>query len=253
MTNLITYAYSYYYIVLILQGICVFHSVRKGNQAKWIWIILVFSFVGCIVYICTEIIKRRHVNSIQSGVINIVNPSGRIKELEKKFNFSDTFATRTALADAYLESGMHEKAIELYEPALNGLFSNNEHVVNQLILAYYHVKRYADVVRIAPRIENTLNFQKSKANLLYALSLEQVGNLNEAEKQFMNMNHRFSNFEARYNYGEFLLRDKREDHAALIFQDILDEAQHMNRNEKGRSVIWIEKAKVARTRLGQKV
>jgi hypothetical protein len=253
MSNLLTYAYSYYYIVLILQGICVFHSIRKGNQAKWIWIIIMVPLIGCVIYICTEIIKRRHVNSIQSGVVSIVNPGGRIKDLEKKFNFSDTFATRTALADAYLESGMYDKAIELYEPALHGLFHNNEHVVSQLILAYYYVKRYADVVKIAPRIANTMNFSKSKTNLLYALSLEQVGNLNEAEKQFMNMNHRFSNFEARYTYGEFLLRDKREDHAALIFQDILDEAQHMNRNEKGRSVVWIGKAKSAYSKLKQRV
>ncbi|HXB42189.1 MAG TPA: tetratricopeptide repeat protein [Bacteroidia bacterium] len=241
--------YEYYYLVLILQGICVFHSIRKGNQSKWIWIIVFLPLIGCIAYLFTEIIKRRHVSSLQEGMATLVNPGGRIKDLEKKFTFSDTHANRVALADAYLESGLYEKAAELYEPTLKGMFYDNEHVVKQLIIAYHHLGKPEKLIEIAPRIKNVVDFSTSKSNLLYALALEQTGKFDLAEKEYKAMNHRFSNYEARYQYGDFLLHLNRKEDAALIFNDMVEEAEQMNRKEKGNNTIWIDKAKTELKRI----
>lgn len=241
MGNLFMLFYEYYYVVLILQGLCVFHSIRKGNQQKWIWIIVFLPMIGCIAYIFTEIVKKQHVSAIQTDVVNLVNPSGRIRDLEKKFKFSDTFANRVALADAYLQNGANEKAIELYEPALAGTFSDNEHVIKQLMQAYYQVGRYNDVVRLAPKVSRDISFSKSKSNLFYAFALEQLGRTDLAEKEYKAMNHRYSNYEARYYYGDFLVRMDRKEEAAVLFQDIYNEAEQMTRSEKGSSKVWIDK------------
>src|ERR1700752_5406024 len=91
--------YNYYFLVVLLQGICVFHSIRRGTQSKWLWIIVFLPLIGCIAYLFTEVIKKRHVSTVQSGVQNMVNPSGKITDLEKKFKFSDTLTNRVALAD----------------------------------------------------------------------------------------------------------------------------------------------------------
>ena len=69
--------------------------------------------IGCLAYLFTEIVQRRHVSSLRNNVTVIVNPGGKIRDLEKKFNFSDTFATRVALADAYLAKGMYKRSIAL--------------------------------------------------------------------------------------------------------------------------------------------
>ncbi len=234
--------YSYYYLVLILQGLCVFHSIKRGTQGKWLWLIVFLPLIGCIVYIFSEVIKKRHVSAVQSTVQTIANPGGRINDLEKRFKFSDTFTNRVALADAYLQNGANEKAIELYEPGLTGVFHDNEHVVKQLIQAYYNLGQYDKIVAIAPKVSRSFEFSKHRANLLYALALQQLGNNTQAEKEFNAMNHRFSNYEARYCYGDFLLKQHRKEDAALIFHDIVDEAQHMTRKEKGDSKTWIDKA-----------
>jgi hypothetical protein len=249
MFNLLQAAYSYYYVVLILQGICVIHSIRKGNQSKWIWIIVFLPLIGSIAYIFTDIIKKRHISSLQSGVVSVVNPNGRIRDLEKRFEFTDTFENRVALADAYLENGMNEKAIELYEPALNGLFKNNEHLVKQLVLAYTNVNRYEDIVKICPRITGTINFSKSLTNLQYAVALDKMGFAEAAEKEFISMNRRLINYEQRFFYGEFLVRQEREEDAVLVFQEMLEESKHFNRTERGKSKIWIDRASVEWTRL----
>ncbi|MCC6370669.1 MAG: PLDc N-terminal domain-containing protein [Bacteroidia bacterium] len=235
--------YEYYYLVIILQAICVFHSIRKGNQSKWIWIIVFLPFVGSLAYIFTEIVKRQHVTSIQSTVVNMVNPTGRISDLEKQFKYSNTFVNRCALADAYLQNGENERAIELYEPGLTGVFQNNEHVIKQLMVAYYNLGRYQDVVNLAPKVSSTMNFSKTRNNLLYAFALEKTGKTDLVEKEYKNMNHRFSNYEARYNYGCFLLRQNRKEDAGLVFYDVVEEGQQMNRREKGENGIWIDKSK----------
>ncbi len=235
--------YNYYYIVLIIQGLCVFHSVKRGTQSKWLWLIVFLPVIGSLIYVFTEIIQKRHISGVQSSIQNIANPSGKINELEKRFKFSDTFTNRVALADAYLENGLNEKAIELYEPALSGVFNDNEHVVKQLIIAYYNLQHYSKVAAIAPKVLKSFEFSKSRANLLYALSLIEIGDMINAEKELNAMNHRFSNYEARYYYGDFLLKQKRKEEAALVFHEIVDESQHLSRKEKGNSTTWIDKSK----------
>jgi hypothetical protein len=242
MFGFLTNIYDYYYIVLILQGICAFHSIRRGTQSKWIWIIVFLPLIGSIAYIFTEIVKKQDVASVQSNVSTIINPTGRIKTLEKNLKFSNTFTNRTALADAYVGNRQFDKAIELYEPDLSGLHHDNQPMIKNLIQCYHHFERWDDIVKIAPRISKNMDFSKTIANLYYAYALEKTGKLKEAEEEYKKMMHRFSNFEQRYAYGDFLLRMQKKEDAALVFHEIMEESQHMSRAEKGNSKQWMDKA-----------
>jgi hypothetical protein len=244
MFDLFEDVYEYYYLVLLLQALCIFHSIRRGNEQKWIWIILFLSLIGCLVYIFSEIIKWQHLSAIKSTATHIINPGGLINELEKRFKFSATYANRITLADAYLNAGMYEKAIALYEETLQGVFQNNDHVMQQLIHAYFETDRFEEIVPLGARLTNTMNFSKSRTNLLYALALEKTGRWELVEKQYQAMNHRFSNFEARYHYGIFLLGQSRNEDASLVFFDMVEEWEQMSRSEKGQASVWINKAKI---------
>ncbi len=235
--------YGYYYLIIVFQAVCVIHALRNGLLQKWIWLIVFLPLIGSIAYFFTEIIQKRHVNKVQNNVGQLINPGGRIRDLEKKFRFSDTFTNRIVLADAYLNKQLFEEAIELYESGLTGVFEDNEHVVIQLMKAYFSVGRYEDVVKLAEKIKNNAHFSSTTGSLVYAQALEKIGNIEAAEKQFSAMNHRFSNYEARYLFGEFLKRNNRMEQAQKQFQQIVDEAEQMNRKEKSHSITWINKSK----------
>lgn len=238
--------YSQYYVLVIaLQGICAFHSIRKGTQSKWIWIIVFLPLVGSLAYIFTEIIQKQHVSSVQEGVAAIVNPSGRVRKLERALKFSDTMANRTALADAYLASGMYAQAALQYESCLNLAFSNNAYVIMNLIQAYYHLGRFEDIIRLAPRVVNDISFPKSPACLMHAIALEKGGHTDQADSEYAKLNLRFSNYEARYRYGMFLLSTGKRDAALKVLRGIEAEAQHMTRGEMGSSKGWILKTEQA--------
>jgi hypothetical protein len=235
---------SYFYIItILLQGICVYHCIRKGRQNSWIWLIVFLPIIGCLIYFFTEIITRREMQNVQAGVGTMFNPGGRIKRLEENIKVSDAFENKVALADAYLDAGQVTRAIELYEWSLEGNFAENEHVLNQLIIAYFQSKRFEEVIPLAKKIYKRPQFARSKAHILYAMALERTGNIEMAEAEFKTMKARFSNFEARYQYGLFLQREGRHDEGRQLFAQIVDEASHLSSQERSYNRPCISQAK----------
>lgn len=236
-------SHYFYYVTIGLQAICVLHCLKKGNQNKWIWIIVFLPVIGCLIYLFTEIFTDRQLSQVSSGVASVLNPRGSVRKLEEQLRFADTFQNRIALADAYLANGRTEDAIDLYEQSYTGVFTENEYLLKQLIIAYSIVKRYEDIILLAQKIYRTPQFPRSRAHLLYAIALENTGNGPMAEKEFKSMNARFSDYESRYQYGLFLLRARRNDEAKQVFNEILSEASHLTSRERRGNQAWLNQSR----------
>jgi len=233
---------QFYIITVILQAICVIHCLKNKTSNNWIWLIVFLPMIGCLIYIFSEILTRSQIRNFQSGFGEMISPSGSIKKLEDNLRFSDTFQNRVSLADAYLMNRQYEKATELYEGSLDGVFSENEYVLSQLVLAYKQQKRYSDIIHCAEKIYNRPQFQRSKAHIFYAAALAETGMNEKAEKEFLKMNMRFSNFEARF-YSQFLESHDRKEEAKNILLDIVDEFPRLTHVERRENREWFSKAK----------
>lgn len=236
---------SYYYIIIGLAIFCGVHSYRRGTLSRWIYWLVFLPFFGSLYYLFSEVL-----NNNRSGLPRAVNyapkktvSGGGIRKLEEQLRFSDTFNNRVNLADAYLANGQTEQAIELYQSSLTGAFAENEHVMQQLIVAYYEAGQYAEILPLAKKLYKTTQFARSKQHLLYAMALENLGRTTEAENEFKTMKGRYSNFEQRYQYGLFLVRAGRDEDAWQIFTDILNEEPHLSSMEKRSNRQWFSKSK----------
>jgi len=234
---------NYYYIILILEAFCIIHSLRRGTQQKWLWILIVIPVFGCLYYIYSEILSNRGIRAPKINVEAVINPGAKIKRLEEEVRFTDTFANRVKLADAYLEAGLTDKALEIYKNSLTGAFVENEHVMAQLIVAYFEKGQYNEVIPIAKKLYKLPQFARSKAHILYAKSLELTYQEELAENEFKLMKGRYSYFEPRYEYGMFLTRAGRDDDAWQIFTDMLNEQSHLSPVERKSNKVWFAKAK----------
>lgn len=234
---------SYYYIIIALQALCVIHCMRRKTQNYWIWIIVCLPLIGCIAYLFVEVISKRDISTISSNIGNTINPSGRIKDLERKLEFADTFDNKVALADAYMQAKRVDEALELYESCHVGIFKDNEYLEMKLIVAYYEKGRYDEILELGEKLRGKVDFRKTHAHVLYALTLEMKGRNDEAEKEFRTMNGRFSDFECRFHFGQFLVRAGRSDEAHEIFNSMLQEAAQMNGREKRQYSEWLGKAR----------
>ena len=225
---------------LVLQAICVIHCIRRNNQNKWIWIIVFLPFVGSLAYIFTEIISTRDIQTVGAGVSHILNPKGTIRRLEQELQFADTFQNRLALADAYLAMGEVQKAVTLYEKSLTGNFVDNEHVLKQLILAYYDAHQFEKVVNAAEKIYTRPQFVRSRAHIYYAIALEKTGNVQKAEEEFLKLGGRFSQYKARYQYAKFLQRQQRFHESVSLLSEIKKEESHLGPIERRDNKYWIQ-------------
>jgi hypothetical protein len=244
MMSLLYGAGNYYYIILILDAFCIIHSFRRGTQQKWLWMLIVLPIIGSLVYIYQEILTNRHAVRIPKVDVGaVLNPGIKLKRLEDELRFTDTFANKVKLADAYLEAGFTDKAIELYKSSLTGAFDENEHVIAQLIIAYCQQERYTEVIPLAKKIYKLQQFPRSKAHMCYAMALEHTGQVEMAENEFKAMKGRYSYFEPRYQYGLFLVRQNRDQDAYQIFADILNEVPQLSAMERKASKTTFAKAK----------
>jgi hypothetical protein len=151
----------FYYVSIILQAVCVIHCLRRGNQQRWIWLIIFLPFIGCITYFFTEIVSANQVRGWQSGAGGLFGSVGRISRLENNIRFTDTFNNRVMLADAYMAAGRTDEAIELYASSLTGAFTENEYVIKQLVSAYFEKQRYAETIVMARKLYVSIWFVSS--------------------------------------------------------------------------------------------
>ena len=190
-----------------------------------------------------EVFNRNSVQQMQSGMSNTLYPQSTIKKLEKQLQFSDTFNNRILLADAYLLANDAGKAIEIYETSSTGAFEDNEHVLMQLIIAYFQLGRYADAIKVAKKVYGKPIFINAHQRVLYAMALDKVGETELAEKEFSSMKAKYGYFEARYQYGLFLLDKNRINEARNIFADITNEFPYLTSFEKRNNRSWFNNAK----------
>ncbi|MFD0748603.1 hypothetical protein ACFQZS_00520 [Mucilaginibacter calamicampi] len=234
---------NWYYIPLILQGLCLIHSFRNGTQQKWLWIIVFLPVIGSLIYLYQEILSNRRIKINAPDISAVFDPGVKLKRLENEVKFTDTFANRIKLADAYLDAGYVDKAVEIYTTSLTGAFAENEHVLAQLIVAYDRQGRYQEIIPIARKLYKLPQFARSRIHVLYAKALEHTGDIAAAEEEFKNMKGRYSYFENRFEYGLFLIRQDRIEDAQTIFMDIIEEQPHLSPVERNSNKVWFAKAK----------
>jgi hypothetical protein len=196
----------------------------------WIWIIIFLPVVGSLAYIFMEMMNTRRFEG--SSFANIFASKPSIRRLEENLRFSDTFNNRVMLADGYFENNELSKAIELYNSSLTGAFEENEYVHTQLLKAFSATGQFEKVVSIGKKLYHLPTFPRSRAHMLYAMALDQLGRTAEAEKEFRMMQARFSFYEARYQFGLLLIRHDRREEAKQLYLSMLEESGHLSARER---------------------
>lgn len=214
-----------YYIIIAFQAFCIFHVYKSRNETYWYFVIFFVPVIGSLVYLFMHILNGSNLRNLSDSVENVLNPAKKIKELEKKLSFSETYQNLIDLADAHRQNKDFAIAVPYYEKALNGNYKNNPHTINRAIKCYFELKNYDKVITYASKIDLEKSFRSSI--YIYAISLEQCGNLEEAEEQFKKIDKRYSNYPERLELSKFFIRrDKKED-AKIVLQEVTTEINNM--------------------------
>tara|TARA_R110002049_G_scaffold3795_5_gene27612 strand:- start:88653 stop:89375 length:723 start_codon:yes stop_codon:yes gene_type:complete len=221
-----------YYITIALQAYCIYHLFKNRNPYYWAFAILFLPIIGSLIYLITQIYNKRDAEKIQSNIVSIINPTKKIKDLEKRLEFSETFQNLVNLADAYLEIKDYQNAIIHYEKALEDHIQNDVFVTKQLIEAFFNAENYEEVVVYAEKIASQTEFKKTKTQFLYGLALEKLERFDEAEENLKQIDTRYSFYEERLVLAKFLMKRNKMIDAKEIIDELYTESQYMTKENK---------------------
>jgi hypothetical protein len=191
----------------------------------------------------THVFNRQDVTIITDEITTIINPTKKIKELEKELAFLNTFQSKINLANAYLEIKDFTNAIIYYEKALEGNFKEDPYTINKLVYCYFETANFDKVIAYSKKIDIHKEFKESI--YFYGLALEQKGFLEEAEVQLKKVDQRYSNYPERIELCKFLIRRNKKEDANEILNEIISEITAMtSKNKKNYKFIQAEAEKL---------
>ncbi|MEP5339881.1 MAG: hypothetical protein ABJL44_17545 [Algibacter sp.] len=218
----------YYYLLIALKAYCIYHAYK--NNKPYFWYFLIFLIpLGSIIYLITQIYNKRDAEKIQDGIVSIINPTKKVKDLEKRLQFSETYQNRVDLADAYLEIKDFDNAIKHYLEALEDDFENDLYVIKQLMEAYFKAEDFDNVILYAEKIKSHPEFKKSRSQFIYGLAFDRVEKLDEAEANLKQIDIRYSFYNERLVFAKFLIRRDKIEEAKAVLDEIFNESKHMTK------------------------
>lgn len=236
-----------YVLEILMQIYFAAHAIRTGKDRYWIFIILAFPVMGSLVYFIVEFlpdIRYSHKLKNAGSVIGkMVNPGKHLRLLEEQTELSPSFKNKKELAQAYIEAGMFDKAIALYDSCLQGINANDETVIEGLSCAYFFKKDFEKAKEI---LLNLMTIRKSRKSdefdLLLAKTLEELGDIDGAMTEYAAIIKGYSGEEARCRYALLLKRTGKAEEAAALFNEILKNARLSPGFYKKAQKQWIKTA-----------
>ena len=219
----------HYYLIIALKVFCLYHIYKNHKPYYWFFVIFLIPIAGALFYIITQVLTSRDVDSIQKEITSIVNPTKKIKDLEKRIEFTDTYANRMDLADAYFEIKAYQNAIVNYKKTLEDKVQNATYTHQQLILCYFELNDFEKVIFHTEEIKNTSEFKGSVSQFYYGLALRELGETEKAEQQLKEIDRPYSNYKERLELAKFYLENDREEEGKSLLEEISNESQYMTK------------------------
>ena len=219
----------YYYLLIAVKLYCLYHIYTTKRPYYWYFVIIFLPLLGCIVYFITQVYNKQDAEKIQNEVAHIINPTKKIKDLEKRLEFSDSYSNRMDLADAYFEIGAYEAAINHYQETLSDTVQDDTYARQQLITAYFQLEDYYAIIDQGEYLIDKEEFQQSKSHFYYGYALYQLGKNELAERHLKAIDRPYSNYQERVELAKFYLNTHQENEGKILLQEIATEADYMTK------------------------
>lgn len=228
--------------IVIFQIVCIVHAVRNNN-ASWIWIILFFPFVGCIVYLATEARGvGRSGRKLAGTLADVVQPSRRLVQLRAQLEHAPTVNNRLALAEELVRHKQYEEALQLYETS--GTHKDDPEVLKQRTIALFEMGNAAAAKETLEHLFEVQPRDRSPAmRLLYARIIEALGDIDAALEAYEAARPGAIGDETRCRHAGALEKAGRTDDALAIYNRIVKEAGQADGRYRKENREWIQTAK----------
>ncbi len=216
-------------LLLLIQFCFVYHVFKTGRPYWWMFIIMAFPVMGCLIYYFVEVFpgsrEMRKAHRTARTLARVLQPDADLKKRAEEVEICGSVDNRMALAQECLNHGMYVEAIRLYESCLQGAFASDPAALFGLARAAVEggatEKALATIARLkadAPKM------RPLDVRLLEARALDDRGESDAAIAVYRELLPVFTGLEARYRYGVLLLRLGKQAAALDTFNEVVRHA-----------------------------
>ncbi len=223
--------FNIYSFGFLLQIFCVYHAYTSKVEYYWYFVIFFIPILGSLAYLYVHLYSRRKVDVLTEGIKTVFVSNYSIDKLEQSLKFSDTIVNRIQLADEHLKYDNNERALELYQSSLQGIYEDDPSLLQKILVCHYNLGEHNEAIKYGPRLKGDSLFKNSEERIAYAWSLHIIGHLDEAEQEFKDMDIRFSNYIHRLEYAKFKKETGRNSESQKIVNNLLSEIASMDAYE----------------------
>ncbi len=232
---------------ILIQIFCVVHVIRNGRDQRWMYFIVLVPGIGCAVYFITEILPGlrhdRQLNRAKKGLFKAIDPLREVRTMRDNLETANTQANRLALADACLQANCAGEAAELYQRCLQAE-ADNPALMEKLAQAYFALQNYAQAKQtLEELIQHNPTYKSSEGHLLYARSLEALGNIPASTQEYKVLCDSYPGEEARVRYALMLKSQGEIAEAAKIFNDVVRRTGRAPKYYRRVQKAWIDIAR----------
>ena len=213
-------------IVLLIQFCFAFHVLKTGRPYWWIFIIMGFPVMGCIIYYFVEVFpgsrEHRQANKAVRNLVKVLQPDADLKKRAEELEICGSVDNKIALAAECMNHQMYAEAIKLYESCLNGAWAADGAILFGLAKAAVEAGDWDKAASAIARLKaDASKTRPAEVRLLEARVLEGRSENDAALAIYRDLVPAFVGLEARYRYGDLLQRLGKNEAAMEMFNEVV--------------------------------
>jgi hypothetical protein len=232
------------------------HAVRHGRELYWLLILFMFPLFGSLVYFFAVYLPdsrlQYQVRRTVSVAAKSLDPGRNLREARAAFELTPTAQNQIRLANALLESGATDEAIQQFEACLQGPFARDPEIRLSAARARFGHGDFQHTIDYLTQIRNdTPQYLPDQVALLLARAYAAIGDQPGARREFEFCNERYGSIEAKVEYAIWALNNHDTAAAEAIRADIDRSMKHWTRHTYSLNQPLIDKMNSAFSKAGK--
>jgi hypothetical protein len=235
-------------VVLLIQLCFAYHCLKTGRARYWLFVILAFPVMGCVLYYFMEVFptsrEGRKAERAAQLIARSFDPDKSLRQHIANFEDAGTVENRMQLARACMRRRMYRQAAEVYRSCLSGVHERDPDIRYGLAHALVGGNEFSEAQVVAQALrESHPRFRTEEVALLAARTLEGLGRFDEALAHYRALADTYVGEEGRWRYGALLVRMGRSAEAGEIFRRMLRNAERMPEQYREAQQEWLALAR----------
>lgn len=235
-------------VVLFIQLCFAYHALKTGRPYWWLFIIMAFPVIGCVLYYLVEVFptsrESRNAEKAVRSIVKALDPEKDLRARVADVEACGSVDNRIALARECVGRGLYGEAAALYRSCLTGIHADDPDIRLGLANALLHAQSCDEAAALAQALRQSRpSFRVNDVRLVLARSFEGMGRVEDALAEYGVLAETFPGEEGRWRYGALLARAGRAEQARNVFQSMLRNAERMPGYYRDTQREWLMRAR----------